>query len=1380
MTVKKVICFVVLLFTVTFAYTQRIHTSLDGQWEFVRVRSLDEPLPLEGWNTFQVPGTIYGYNYERAWFRRKFFVPQNWRRYRLLLHFGGVKYNSRIYVNGKYVGGCFNGYDAFEVDITEAVRFGSENELLVGVHDWTGVFVGDPVDFEKERRPDLRETPQDRVIAPIGGHYANYGIWDSVTLKVVPVVYFSEVFIRPFVQRKRLEVSVTVVNTRDQPFSATLLARIYRWDGKGRNEGGQWTVAGTPVAMFPSVKVKVEAKSKQTLTLTLDNPPLEFWFPYRPRLYILELKFDHSDSDILRERFGWRQLWCQGGDFYLNGYKVHLLATSWWPPTQGVTRDFVESQLRGIKAMNAVAFRTHTQPWQRIWYEVADEVGLMMIPEAAIWNDDTVYRVNDPHFWENYAAHLKAMVRNLFNHPSIVMWSLTNEFYGSRANDDTPEVEANLARMGLIVKAEDPTRPITYESDGDPGGVADVIGIHYPNEYPEKRLWPNDAYWMDEPRFITGGGGMFWDNRLFLWDRKKPLYIGEFLWVPSRDPSTNTVFFGDEAYRDHGNFHRKAKALAWRMQILAYRHYGVSGISPWSVIEYGALDETNLLWVAQRDMYRPLAAFLREFDFRFFGGTTVHRTVEIFNDIMLNLPHVVFKWQLSSKDKVLSQGSEILKMESGAHIERVLNIRMPKVKKREQLTLRLTLEAEGVKPFNENFHFEVFPKEPLKVATPVRLSLYDTKEKFAPILQRHKIPFERLKRVEDWDGKSILVIGPEALGKVEKLRFVVGATNALTRWLTQKVNNGGKVLVLEQTESASDWLPVQLTEQSSTMAFLHFIHHPILQGLTASDFRWWRGDHIVSRNEPIRPIYAGMLPLVVTGTKDGVSHAPLVEIRQGNGVILVCQLLVISKFESEPIARELLQRLINYLARYRPVEGRIIALGPQSLYESLERLKVDWQPLKDWSTLRYPDVRTLILQSDGKMVAQNANQLKEFIQSGGKLIWHRPDPKEFEKARLVLGLPVTMQPYKGFALRAEGKGTLLNSLFREDFYWLGRATPVEWEPIPLASEMAEAVFAPEVTIANVKKFEAEQEVKLEGQGVGIIGNEISMWTNGRAHWRIKFEETGKYYFALMARGTPVEGIYPMVEVYLDNEKVGVLNIASEKPRLFACVFRTEAGERRLTIAFVNDAFRPPEDRNLWVDYFLLAPIKGEEIIQPLTSPPALVSVPIGKGLLILNSICWDEAGRNGRKAQRLMAGLLTALDAKFRSPETIAILEAEQMTPQENLVWFRKEADHIYMGTNGFIEAKIEIVKAGRYRIGIWAKGTSLEGVYPIVAIELDGKELGRVECKSDDWSVHFINAYLPQGAYTLRLRFINDAYNPQKGEDRNLWVDKIEIEPES
>ncbi|MCS6861371.1 MAG: hypothetical protein NZT92_13730, partial [Abditibacteriales bacterium] len=917
-----------------FAATRQ-EVSLNGAWEVVRVRSLDAPPPANGWQPFDVPGVVSGHNYERAWFRRKFSVPPQWRGRRVFIRFGGVKYNSRVFVNGQHVGGCFNGYDAFELDVTDAVRFGAENELRVGVHDWTGIFTGEPVDFGDVRGwDDLRAVPRDRILAPIGGHFSLFGIWDDVTLCTVPPVHFREIFVRPSVRRWKLEVDVTVVNAGREPFAGTIEGRIFPYDGSPRDADGQWPAQGKALAAFPPTKLVVAPGQHKPLTLRLDKPPLQRWSPHQPRLYVLELQTQAAEgtsalslSDVLRERIGFRELWVQGGDFYFNGAKVHLLATSWWPPTTPPARADIAAQMRAIKRMNAFCFRTHTQPWQRRWYEVADEVGLLMIPEGAVWNDDDVYRVHDPRFWENYAAHLKAMVRTLRNHPSVVMWSLENEFYGARARDNTP-VEDELARLGTLVKQADPTRPITYESDGDPGGAADVIGLHYPNEYPERRLWPNDAFWMDRPRLIHGGGGMFWDDKPFLWDRRKPLYIGEYLWVPSRDPAPHTVFFGDEAYKDHATYRTLGKALAWRMQMLAYRHYEVSGHSPWTVIEQGPLDERNPCWVAHRDMYRPLAAFLREFDARFFAGETVTRTVEVFNDTFADQPRTQFHWSLWDGKKVVAQGSQTMNLKSGDHRELKLRIPMPKVQTRRRLTLRLTLRVNGAERFREDYAMEVFPR-PQRWSLPnVRLFLYDPKGSLRKVWERDKVPFRLLDEdallhlLEFEQGRlkvregGILVIGPGALTRVAEQSStpVIGVDSAYQARLDGWLKANWRVLVLEQTDAASDWLPVRLSGQASTMAFPQMPSHPVLRGLSVEDFRWWRGDHRVSHYEPLRPVRGGGRPLVVSGTEQGLSHAPLIEVPQWDSVYLICQLQVVRKLETEPVARLLLERMMHYLA----------------------------------------------------------------------------------------------------------------------------------------------------------------------------------------------------------------------------------------------------------------------------------------------------------------------------------------------------------------------------------------------------------------------------------------------------------------------------------
>jgi hypothetical protein len=121
----------------------------------------------------------------------------------------------------------------------------------------------------------------------------------------------------------------------------------------------------------------------------------------------------------------------------------------------------------------------------------------------------------------------------------------------------------------------------------------------------------------------------------------------------------------------------------------------------------------------------------------------------------------------------------------------------------------------------------------------------------------------------------------------------------------------------------------------------------------------------------------------------------------------------------------------------------------------------------------------------------------------------------------------------------------------------------------------------------------------------------------------------------------------------------------------------------------------------------------------------------------------------------------------------------EKFSPQPGLNWFRKEENGVYMGDGGYIEGKVKVARAGRFRARVWGRGTAGRGIYPIVTLNVrknnGDAEIGRVEIKSDDWAAHTLVVSLPAGESTWRLRFIND--NAAQPEDRNLWLDRIEFE---
>ncbi|MFH1921398.1 MAG: sugar-binding domain-containing protein [Planctomycetota bacterium] len=377
------------------ASASRQELSLNGRWEHRLVDDLSAPAPEDGFTPVSVPGYLSGIDHQRAWFRRKFTVPADMQGMRIKIRFGGVKYNSRVYVNGREVGGSFGGHRPFEVDVTEAVRFDGPNDLAVGCHDWTGLFTPGKVDFKATAEwHRVRSAPQDKILAPIGGLYGLYGIWDDVTLQAHPAVYVKDLFIKPSVRRGELVVDYTVSNESAAEVEVELRATVEDESNDALD--------------LPSARVRVPAGGTATASLRKPWPEARRWSHVDPYLY--HLRTELSSGDVLRTRFGFREFWVEGPHFYLNGTRVNLLATSWWPPHAPMTREEIKDRWEAVKLCGCVAFRTHTQPWRSVHYDVADELGLLMIVEGAVWNDESVYRINDPVFWQNYAGHLEAMV----------------------------------------------------------------------------------------------------------------------------------------------------------------------------------------------------------------------------------------------------------------------------------------------------------------------------------------------------------------------------------------------------------------------------------------------------------------------------------------------------------------------------------------------------------------------------------------------------------------------------------------------------------------------------------------------------------------------------------------------------------------------------------------------------------------------------------------------------------------------------------------------------------------------------------------------------------------------------------------------------------
>jgi hypothetical protein len=1334
--------------TVLFATELRTEINLNGRWEHKIVESLDA-LPKEGgWKPFIVPGMLRGHNYRRAWFRRTFAVPQTLRGKRIKIHFGGVKFNSKVYVNGKQAGGCFGGYRHFEVDVTDVVLFDQENELLVGCHDWTGVFTSGKVEFGKDVGWNrLRQIPKDKIISPVGGQVNYYGIWDDVILIAHPAVYVKDIFIKPSIRNRELVVDYTLANESDSDADVQLHASV-----RDKN---------TNLLTLPTCRMNIAAGKTDQTTLQQVWPKPHLWSHKDPYLY--QLQSTLSTGDILTTRFGFREFWIEDHEFFLNGKKIHLLATSGWPQRIPTSREEISRYWLGFKEAGCVAFRTHTQPWRKVYYDVADEVGLLMIIEGAVFNDDTTYRIFDPVFWDNYASHLRAMADRHKNHPSVIMWSLENEFHGGRLNDES-SAKKDLIRMGKLLKQWDPTRPITYESDGDPGGVADVIGIHYPHEYPQFTCWPNEAYWLAEPQdsdrqFLNG-------REKFFWDKNKPLYVGEFLWIPSSDPSWNTVFLGDEAYIDYRMYRNIAKGESWKMQILGYRHFDVSGMCPWTLTESGPFDRDNALYQAVKYAYQPIAAFCHDYDSRFYSGETVARRVEIFNDAFES-SDLLFTWKLIKGNHSVDQGQEKLRLESGG--QRMINVKlhMSGVRQRTPLEWTLTLQRQGQIVFKDTHPCSVFP--PLHLtATAKKIGLYD------PVGQTRKVLLDKgfhtidVDSMDEIDGKlDILLIGAQVLQDSKISEPVIGRVHPWRKALTEYLQQGGRVFVLEQSAYPLGLFTVNLTKQQSTMTFPVAFNHPALRGVQKDDLKFWRGNHIVAAQECLRPTHGNMIPIVVSGSELGIDHAPLLEIPMGNGCVIHSQLKLIEKLTTEPVAAQIFNNLIRYLAEYSPKSRKTGLVGGSPKYRScLRSLGLQFDDLTEkLSEANLSDYSLILCRSE----TGHHDRLRQYISNGGTLLVHRLQRKHAESFFAELELDLALQAYSGTLNRAEESHPLLASVRREDIYWLGDYVHLR---TPRAEQMSDGIISQTIGSKPRESYEVE-DWDLAGHIVRRQKQGVAFATVGSASAQVSFPRTGNYIIGILARGQPAAGIFPVAQVSIDDKPLGLISTQSEQWHTVATSGFIPKGKHKLTVSYINDGGTSTnEDRNLYVDKVLVAYDTGQSGIAFLTHPPALAVVPYGKGKIVLDQIRWDNEERNTRKAARYACSLLTALGGDFDSQLGVAV-ECENMESQPNRPQTRFHSSFVSMASEGYLHTRIQVAETGDYKMELVASGTQAENIYPQVEVHLDGQRVGAIQLVHSGWQPYAMNIELKEGNHELRLTFVNDLYIPGIA-DRNVQLDKV------
>jgi hypothetical protein len=346
-------------------------------------------------------------------------------------------------------------------------------------------------------------------------------------------------------------------------------------------------------------------------------------------------------------------------------------------------------------------------------------------------------------------------------------------------------------------------------------------------------------------------------------------------------------------------------------------------------------------------------------------------------------------------------------------------------------------------------------------------------------------------------------------------------------------------------------------------------------------------------------------------------------------------------------------------------------------------------------------------------------------------------------------------------------------LASDDLYWIDQAG--DWNHTEtLSTNVASRYYRKKFNLATYSTIQVEN-MPIHTSGGASSGGWL-LWANGYVAQNINVTQAGTYLFNVFASGTPVQGGWPIMTLKVNGAPQDSITVPTSQVAAYTLMADLTAGTHQLAISFDNDAYAPPEDRNLFLDQIQWGRDADNSPTSLLTRPGAVAQVRRGAGAMILDEIAWETETKSAAKAGRYASRLLTALGGACQLPSSLT-LEAETMT-NVNVNAYYVSGGIAWLNSNGRIESQVRITSAGNYTFEVIAGGTTAQGVYPQVAITVNGANRTNWFLTTTAMTRYAFSIYLGVGTYSLGLAFLNDA-NPA-GEDRNAAFDRLTLTPDT
>jgi len=413
-----------------------------------------------------------------AWYRKNFEMPSKWEKKRVLIEFDGVYMNSEVWINGHYLGKRPYGYISFRYELSKYLKPG-KNQIAVRV--------------DNSREPSAR-------------WYHPCGIYAPVRLVATGKQYIQPngIYITtPLVSRKKasLNINTELFNGSKKKGKALLKTSVFDASGKEIKS----------ISTLLKWKSCLQFKGEQIISL--DNP--ELWSLESPYLYIIvsSLWMKNKLVDQVTTRYGIRKIeWKIDTGFLLNGKVCKLLGVcehyEGGPVGGAWTKPLLRWKLSLLKEMGVNAIRTSHNPAPPMFYDLCDEMGIMVMDEIFDgWKRKAKMDYGAQSFNKWWKIDITEWLKRDRNHASVIIYSMGNETSGEIG-------KALVAKCHEI----DPTRSVT--SGHSAPEYMDVLGVNgasekqsfYKQEKPNKpfvateapHTWQTRGYYRTQTWFRDG------------------------------------------------------------------------------------------------------------------------------------------------------------------------------------------------------------------------------------------------------------------------------------------------------------------------------------------------------------------------------------------------------------------------------------------------------------------------------------------------------------------------------------------------------------------------------------------------------------------------------------------------------------------------------------------------------------------------------------------------------------------------------------------------------------------------------------------------------------------------------------------------------------